>query len=69
MSEINAVEGQETRTSGAKRDAVVDPKAAVATGPDTGKRKSRSAETDDAQASACVASRSRRPATPTWTTL
>ncbi|MGN6808361.1 MAG: HlyD family efflux transporter periplasmic adaptor subunit [Trinickia sp.] len=39
MSEINAVEGQETRTSGAKRDAVVDPKAAVATGPDTGKRK------------------------------
>ena len=39
MSEINAVEGQETRTSGAKHDAVADPKAAVATGPDTGKRK------------------------------
>ncbi|NRO98093.1 HlyD family efflux transporter periplasmic adaptor subunit [Paraburkholderia sp. NMBU_R16] len=39
MSEINTVERQETRVTGAKHDAAVDPKAAVENRPDTGKRK------------------------------
>jgi membrane fusion protein, multidrug efflux system len=39
MSEIDTVERRETRAAGAKHDAAVHPKAAVANGPGTGKRK------------------------------